>query len=564
MISRRGFLAGAAGTLLAPALPGWAASSATQADTLYLNGRIWTGAAAAEPAQALAIAGNRILQVGGDTQVRARAGRRTRVVDLAGAFVTPGFIDNHTHFQRSSFMLSQPQLRDAATREAFVERVAAAARALPAGRWLQGGNWDAERWGGELPTAGWIDPVTADVPVAVVRLDQHLLLANSLAMRLAGVTRDTPDPEGGVIGRHDDGTPNGLFRDKAKALVERAIPPPGEADIEAALKAGAAHALSLGVTQVHVTEVYTQTHEALRRLRAKGPTPIRFYSMVPIEGWEAVAAEVARDGRGDDWVRWGGVKGLVDGSLGSRTALFAEPYADDPHNHGLFRQPPERLQEMIVAADAAGLQVAVHAIGDRANDLLFDMFAQAERRNGPRDRRFRIEHAQHLFAGDIPRFARQRVIASMQPYHAADDGRWAERALGPERLAGAWAIRSLLDAGARVTFGSDWPVAPLDPRPGLQAAVLRQTLDGRHPDGWVPEQRITLEEALTAYTASNAYAGFQEDRLGRLAPGMIADLAIFDRDLFDTAPERLHQAQVLRTVVDGQVGYDSGALAENA
>ncbi|VFR31930.1 Exoenzymes regulatory protein AepA in lipid-linked oligosaccharide synthesis cluster [plant metagenome] len=562
MISRRTFLAAAGGALVATQpLMAWAASRSAAADTLYLNGRVWTGLPGAGPAQAIAVAGNRIVYVGDNDGARAHAGRRTRIVDLGGAFVMPGIIDNHTHFQRSSFMLSQAQLRDAATREEFVERVGKAAHELPAGRWLRGGNWDAERWGGELPTRHWIDPVTGDVPVAVVRLDQHLLLANSVAMRLAGVTRDTPDPEGGVIGRDEDGEPNGLFRDRAKALVEDAIPPSSHADIEAALKAGSDYALSLGVTQVHITEVYTDTQEALRRWRAKGPTPIRFYSLVPIEGWEAVAAEVASDGRGDDWVRWGGVKGLVDGSLGSRTALFEAPYADDPHNHGLFRQPPERLQEMITGADAAGLHVAIHAIGDRANDLLFDMFAAVVERNGPRDRRFRLEHAQHLAERDIPRFAAQDVIASMQPYHAIDDGRWAERPLGKDRLHGAWAVRSLLDAGARVTFGSDWPVAPLDPLLGLQAAVLRQTLDGLNPDGWVPEQRITMDEALTAYTVSNAHAGFQEDRLGRVAPGMIADLAIFDRDLTITDPAHLHEAKVLRTVVDGGVGYDSGALA---
>lgn len=560
-ISRRTFLAATGGLLTTAPLASWAYhASRLPADTIYLNARIWTGVRGSPLAQALAVSGNRIGYVGDNEGARAHAGRTTRVVDLAGAFMMPGFIDSHTHFERSSFMLSQPQFRDADTREAFVERIGQAARNLPAGRWLTGGNWDAELWGGELPTRDWIDPVTADIPVAVVRLDQHLLLANSVAIRLAGVTRDTPDPEGGVIGRDADGEPNGLFRDRAKALIEEAIPAKSHADTEAALKAGAEHALSLGVTQVHITEVYTDTHEALRRWRTKGPTPIRFYSMVPIEGWEAVAAEVASDGRGDDWVRWGGVKGLVDGSLGSRTALFSAPYADDPDNHGLFRQSPDMLREMVAGADAAGLQVAVHAIGDRANDLLFDLFSEVVRENGRRDRRFRLEHAQHLHRSDIPRFAGQDVIASMQPYHAIDDGRWAERPLGPERLSGSWAARSLIDAGARVAFGSDWPVAPLDPLPGLQAAVLRQTLDGMNPEGWVPEQRIGIDEALTAYTAGSAYAGFQEDRLGSLAPGMIADLVVFDQDLTAMDPGRLHEARVLRTVVDGGVGYDEGSL----
>jgi predicted amidohydrolase YtcJ len=457
-------------------------------------------------------------------------------------------------------MLSMPELRTARTRAEFVERIGKAAAALERGAWLEGGNWDAEHWGGTLPTRDWIDSVTPNTPVAVVRLDQHMLLLNSLALRLAGIDRNTPDPEGGVIGRHPDGEPNGIVKDRAKELVQRVIPARTDADIDRGMKVGIAYALSKGVTQAHITELDWTTHHSLRRLRAAGAPGMRFYSLVPIEDWEQLAELVTREGRGDDWVRWGGLKGLVDGSLGSRTALFSEPYANDPGNRGIHRTPTDKLHAMIAGADAAGLHVAVHAIGDAANEEVLTIFDDVVRRNGPRDRRFRVEHVQHVHQKDIPRFAQQNVIASMQPYHAIDDGRWAVTPLGPSRLAGSWAFRSLLDADVRVTFGSDWPVAPIEPLAGVAGAVLRQTIDGANPDGWVPEQRIRVEEALTAYTATNAYAGFQDDRLGRIEPGFLADVVVLDTDLRRAPADRIAHAKVLRTIVGGVGRYADSAV----
>lgn len=550
MINRRELLTGIAAMLATRHL--YAATASL--DVAYINAKLWCGPHGPARASAFGTIGNRIAAVGDNAHIRALASKATRVVDLGGAFAMPGFIDNHTHFLRASFMLSSPELRTAKTREEFVERVARAARALRPGAWLQGGNWDEQMWGGELPTRSWIDSVT-NTPVAIVRSDQHLILLNTLALKLAGIDRNTPDPEGGLIVRDANGEPNGLLKDKAKALVQRVIPPPGDSDIDQAIGTGTAHALSKGVTQVHVTELDWVTHHALRRLRAGNKVGMRFYSFVPIEDWQQLDTLIKAQGRGDDWVRWGGAKGLIDGSLGSRTALFREPYANDPHNHGIYRTPPEKLRELIAAADAAHLQVAVHAIGDAGNDQVLDMFANAAAHNGSRDRRFRIEHAQHLLAQDVPRFAKQHVIASMQPYHAIDDGRWAAKPLGAGRLHGAWALRSLLDAKACVTFGSDWPVAPIDPLTGIKAAVLRQTIDGANPNGWVPEQRITVPEALTAYTSANAYAGFQEDRLGVIAPGFLADIVVLDTDLTTCAPAQIDKARVLRTIVDGRTRF---------
>jgi predicted amidohydrolase YtcJ len=553
LINRRDLLLGTAALLSTRQL----IAAQQPLDVAYVNAKIWTGQRNVPLASALGISGNRISVVGDSARVRKLAGKSTRIVDLGGAFVMPGFIDNHTHFLRASFGLNSPELRTAKTREEFVERIAKSAKAMRPGQWLQGGNWDEQMWGGELPSRQWLDAVTPDTPVAVVRLDQHVALLNSLALKLARIDRNTPDPEGGLIIRDAQGEPTGLLKDKARDLLNDVIPVSSDADVDAAIGIGTAYALSKGVTQVHVTELDWVTHDSLRRLRKQNKVGMRFYSFVPLEDWRKLDALVKGEGRGDDWVRWGALKGLVDGSLGSRTAVFREPYADDPSSHGLYRTPPEKLRELILDADAAGLHITVHAIGDEGNDKVLGMFEEALQKNGARDRRFRIEHAQHLLASDVPRFSKLNVIASMQPYHAIDDGRWAIKPLGPERLHGSWAIRSLLDAKATVTFGSDWPVAPLDPLLGVAAAVLRQTIDGANPSGWVPEERITVQESLTAYTTANAYAGFQDDRLGRIAPGFIADLTILDTDLTRCAPEQINRAKVLSTLVDGQVRFGS-------
>jgi predicted amidohydrolase YtcJ len=531
----------------------WAAGETL--DTAYLNASIWTGVPGAPQAAALGIRGNRIAAVGAEA-VRAAIGPATRTVDLEGAFVMPGVIDNHTHFLRASHGLSQADLRLASSREEVVRMITESASRLPEGAWLEGGNWDEQRWGGELPTHEWIDAATPNTPVAVVRTDLHTMLLNSLAMKLAGIDRDTEAPPGGVILKDAAGEPTGIVKDAAMDLVERAIPAPTEADIDAAIRRGIEHGLSLGVTQVHVKELDWVTQHALRRLRARGETDMRFYSFVPLPDWERMNQLVREEGRGDDWVRWGGLKGVVDGSLGSRTALFHEPYTDDPSTRGITMVDLDELREWISAADGEGLQLAVHAIGDKANDLLLDMFAAAVERNGPRDRRFLVEHAQHVRPDQIPRFTKLSVIPSVQPFHAIDDGRWAVKRIGPERLHGTYAFKSFLDSGARLSFGSDWPVAPLDPRTGIAAAVLRQTVDGANPGGWIPEEKIPVEAALHAYTTTNAYAGFQEDRLGRIAPGMLADFVVLAENLLTVDPARITDVQVLRTVVDGRARYD--------
>ncbi|RYY27199.1 MAG: amidohydrolase [Sphingomonadales bacterium] len=520
-------------------------------DSAYLNGRIWRGEKRAPYTDAIGISGGRIAAVGASA-VRALMVPGTRVVDLAGAHVVPGFMDNHTHFTEGSLMLVRIPLLEAATPRQFIDMIAAGARALPKGAWLQAFGWDAERWGGELPTAAWVDAHTADVPIALTRTDGHQIFANSLALRLAGIDRNTPDPAGGVIVRDAKGEPTGILRDNAQDLVRRLIPPASHAEIDAAIRLGIKKGLSRGVTQAHGTDLDWQTFHAMRRLHQAGDRNMRFYSMVPLEDWAKLAAIIKQEGRGDDWLRWGGTKVLTDGALGSRTALMRHGYANEPQNHGIAIHAFEKVQEWVAGADSAGLQVACHAIGDQAIGRVLDIYAEVARKNGARDRRFRIEHVQHLAEDEVPRFAKQGVIASMQPYHAIDDGRWAAGPLGPERLHLSWALRSLLDAKACVTLGSDWPVAPLDPLVGIHAAVLRQTTDGKNPNGFVPEQKISVAEALTAYTRANAYAGFQEERLGSIVPGKLADFVVLSEDLLAVDPSKIDKIGVVRTVVGGE------------
>jgi predicted amidohydrolase YtcJ len=546
--NRRQVIGACAAILLAPES---LFAQASRLDTAYVNARIWTGVPGARLATAIGVAGARIAAVDAGP-VQQLTDRGTRVVDLKGAFIVPGFIDNHTHFLLAAATLAPPDLRQVKSREEFAKRVGDAAQQLPAGEWVQGGNWDAELWGGELPTRQWIDAVTPNTPVAVTRLDQHMWLLNSVALKLAGIDRNTPEPAGGRIVRDAQGEPTGIVIDLAKVRVERAMPPPTHAKLERMFRDGISFGLRYGVTQSHLMGLDWVMHETVVRLRAKGETDMRFNSLVPLQDWQRMADIVRREGRGDDWVRWGGLKVLADGSLGSRTALFHEPYDDAPDTRGLTVTAEKDLLEWMTQADKLGMQVAAHAIGDAANDLVLDVMAEVAKRNGPRDRRFRIEHAQHLSPQAIPRFAKQNVVPSVQPYHAIDDGRWAINRIGPQRLKGTYAFGSLLKAGARVSFGSDWPVAPFSPLTGIAAAVLRQTIDGKNPQGWMPEQRISVEQALIAYTATNAYVGFQDDRLGRLVAGYLADFVVLDSDLLTMDPQKLTATRVLRTVVNGK------------
>jgi hypothetical protein len=527
---------------------------------LVAYGRVWTGDTAAPWAGAVAISGDTIVAVGDSAGVSAYVGPGTRILDNARGMITPGFMDGHAHFSSGGFQLASVDLRDAANPQEFIARLKAYAATRPEGEWIVGGDWDHERWvGAPLPTRDWIDSVTPRNPVFVSRLDGHMGLANSLALRAARITRNTADIAGGTIVRDSAGNPTGILKDEAQNPVYAVMPAPSAAQMDSAIARATEWAASKGVVGVSSVSAPWAEVAALRRAHAAGRLKTRVAVYVPLGDWRRMADTFRANGAGDDWIRTAGVKGYVDGSLGSGTALFFEPYADDPSTFGLLVTPEDSLRRWIGAADSAGLQVVVHAIGERANALLLGIFDSVARAHGARDRRFRDEHAQHLRPEDVARFRTIGVIASMQPYHAADDGRWAGKRLGPDRVRNSYVFRSLIDSGARLAFGSDWTVAPIDPMLGLAAAVTRRTLDGANPGGWIPEQKISLDEALRAYTVGNAYAIFAEGNRGMLRRGYKADLVLLDRDLSTIRPEDIGNARVRVTIVDGRVVYEAPA-----
>ena len=520
-----------------------------------VNARIWTGTRDRPWADAIAVSGDRIAAVGSSAAIRKLTGPDTRVIDAHGALLLPGFIDAHVHFLEGGLQLSGVQLRSAATPAEFSRRIAEFADRLPAGSWITGGNWDHTLWGGELPRREWVDPVTPRTPVWVQRLDGHMGFANSAALRAAGIMRTTPDVAGGTIVRDASGDPTGVLKDNAMELMARAIPDPEPALQDRALDAAMRYVAAQGVASVHHMGTWADL-AVFDRAHKAGRLRTRINAAVPLATWERLRDTVQERGRGDDWLRIGGLKGFVDGSLGSHTAAMLEPFTDSPGDTGLLVNTVENLYAWTSAADAAGLQVVMHAIGDRAIRTHLDICERVEREHGPADRRFRIEHAQHIAPSDLPRFARLDVIASMQPWHAIDDGRWAETVIGAARCRTTYAVRSLLDSGARLAFGSDWFVAPASPLEGIYAAVTRRTLDGAHPDGWVPAEKISVEEALRAYTTGAAYAAFQERETGSLETGKLADFVLVDRDITRIPPVEIRDARVLMTVVGGSAVYE--------
>ena len=521
-----------------------------KADKIYFNARIWTGDSSNAWADAMAIRGNEILYVGKDYQPFKES--TTEVIDLGGKLVLPGFIDNHTHFLSGGYNLSSVDLRKAKTKQEFISILKDFCNQRSDNRWVMGGDWDHEAWGGELPSRNWIDSVSGNHPVLVSRYDGHMALANSKALELAGVDRNTKVPAGGEMKRDAGGEYTGVLKDAAMDLVFKIIPDPSEKELDEYLKAAMKHAFENGVTEVHDMSSYGGWLDlaTYRRNYAAKKLDLRIYSFVPLSTWAKLDSFCKKEGKGDDMLRWGALKGFMDGSLGSTTAWFYQPFLDAPTT-GLNVSDTNDIRRWVLAADSAGLHVAVHAIGDRANDFILDVYEEAEKRR-PGDHRFRVEHAQHLSLRAIPRFAGLSVIPSMQPYHAIDDGRWAYKRLDDARLKRTYAFKSLLDTKAMLTFGSDWTVAPLKPLEGIYAAVTRRTLDDKNPGGWYPEQKISVEQAVKCYTVNNASAGFQESKLGMLKKGMLADFIVIDQNIFEIAPENIWNVKVLRTIVNGK------------
>ena len=529
------------------------------ATLIITNAAVYTVDKQHPTAEAVAIIGDRIVAVGSSAEIDVWHGPETKVIDVGRKLVLPGFNDAHVHFIQGGAQLDQVQLTDAASPEEFAKRIAAQAKKTPKGEWILGGRWDETKWPKqELPTKELVDGVTGSAPIFVERYDGHEALANSAAMKLAGVDAKTKDVPGGVIVRNASGNPTGIFKDAAEELIYKAIPPISHEQRVRVARRALEHAASLGVTSVqHMNPEFADV-AAYSELAEKGELTTRIYA-VPMEtDWRDQAKVGIRHAWGSSSLRLGAVKGYADGSLGSRTAYMFEPFADDPGNRGLLSDemhPPSAMRERLMGADAAGLQIRLHAIGDRAISMMLDIFGDIEKEHGYHDQRFAIEHAQHMAQKDFERFARLHVIASMQPYHAIDDGRWAEKRLGHDRARYSYSWRSFLDHGVTLAFGTDWPVAPLDPLQGLYAAVTRATLDGKNPDGWIPEEKITLPEAVEAYTMGAAFAEFQEKDKGSITPGKLADMVILSDNIFSTKPEAIRNAKVETTIVGGKVLY---------
>lgn len=529
-----------------------------EADLVVTNANVRTMDAKRTVARSIAVLNGKIIAIGSDADTKSLIGKNTRVINAGGKTVLPGFNDAHVHFMETGAQLSSVDLRSAKSPEEFVQRIKDFAAKLPKGRWILGGQWDHENWTpNNLPTAALIDAATPDNPVFVNRLDGHMALANSLAMKLAGVDKNTPEVSGGLVVRDAAGNPAGVFKDAAMSYIEKAVPDPSfEEKLEAA-QAATDHAASLGVTSVQDMSTGTDIG-VYQELMRQGRLKTRLYGCSPLADYRRWANTGIHYAFGNAMLRVGCLKGFADGSLGSTTAWFFDPYLDAPNTSGLPRaEVTNGMKENIVAADKAGLQVYIHAIGDRANATILDFYENANKVNGPRDRRFRIEHAQHLRQQDIPRFGKLKVVASMQPMHIIDDGRWAWKRLDEKRLKGTYAFRTLLDSGAVLAFGSDSPVASMNALYGIYAAVTRRTTDDKNPNGWIPEQKITVDEALRAFTYGSAYAEFQENVKGTLEVGKLADLIIISDDIFKVDPVKIKDAKVLTTIADGKVVFEA-------
>jgi len=583
-------LCGLASVLVAQE-PSGSAIPARPAHIVLLNARVWTLEEDQPTAEAVAIRGQRIIRVGTNQEVRQLVAEGyTRIINLRGKLVLPGFIDNHTHFAAAGRLLLGLNLLEVNEPNAFRQRVQEAAARLPAGAWLVGGDWGAyAQWAQGstgrqvvpfqgpqaefLPTKDLIDPVTGDHPALISRYDHQLHLANSLALQAAGITRDTPDPDDGEIVRDDAGEPNGLLRGAAYKLVEEVIPPPSREQRLAEARRALEEARRWGVTSIHDNVADLDQLDLFRDLQKAEELTTRVWARLELSQWEQAQEYIrlyripaASGGWGDQYIRLGGLKAWVDGIMGNSTALFFEPYNHQPDNYGALRPvmfPEGNLYRLIQEADLAGFTVTVHAIGDRANRILLDTYERVFSENPERDRRFRVVHAQVVSPEDFPRFGQLGLIAEVQPYHCIDDMRWMEERIGPERARGAYAFRSLLNGGATLSFGSDWPGTnasyyPINPLLGIYAAVTRQTLKGQPAGGWFPEQRVSIEEAIRFYTLNNAYAAFEESIKGSIKEGKLADLVVLDRDILTRPPQELPQTQVLYTIFDGRIVYEKG------
>ncbi|NJB36457.1 amidohydrolase [Croceivirga sp. JEA036] len=521
------------------------------ADTVVVNATFWTPDVAMDTIEAMAIKGDTILAIGKRKTLNEHINATTTVIDAKGKMVVPGFIDAHVHLLMGGNSLLNVALRDVDNKQEFITKIEDFAKTLNSDEWIVEGNWDHTLWGGELPNKSWIDSVTPNTPVAIYRMDGHMILANSAAIKIAGIDTSTLNPAKGEIVKDAEGEPTGILKSEAMYLVLDKIPPLSpEKKIDAILKAQN-YFLSQGVTSVHDVDSLGG-FSVLQKMYASNQLKVRVYSADPLPQYRTIDPNTLVANK---WIKNGLLKGFMDGSLGSHTAAFNNPYSDSPKDKGILMLNNDTIFKWIEEADMAGFKITVHAIGDKANTTLLNAYEAVLRKNPEKEPRFRIEHAQHLDPKDIPRFSSLKVIASMQPYHAIDDGRWAEELIGKERAKTTYAFNSLLQANALLAFGSDWPVAPASPLYGIYAATTRRTLDDNNPEGWYPAEKMSVTDALKAYTINAAYSEFSENIKGSLAVGKLADFVILSEDLTKIKPEQIKDVNVMATYVGGKLEY---------
>ncbi|MDA9991953.1 amidohydrolase [Candidatus Marinimicrobia bacterium] len=525
-------------------------ASIETADIIYFNGNIYTGIKEDTRQNYIATKNNRILELGIDNYSHLISSN-TKLIDLKNNFLLPGFIDNHTHFIYGGTKLNNISLQNSRTQYEFINSFREYIPNINNGLWLQGGNWDHENWGGALPNKSWIDSLTNNNPVLVIRVDGHMALANSKALEEANINENTPNPVGGEIVKDiNTGIPTGILKDTAIDIVRKLIPKQSHSEQDSILKTSMNYASSQGITQIHDMATWDDL-QTFRRNKDKLTLRIKTYTWY--EDWEKLIDLIDKYGKGDNILRWDGIKAMIDGSLGSRTAWMHNHYLDDKNTNGIMRiKDTNSFKKMITNLDKNGIQLAIHAIGDKANDWIIKQSMNLSKVNGFIDRRIRIEHAQHLTKDAIEKIINNDIIPSMQPYGCIDDTRWMHKRINSDLMSRTYIFKTFIDKNVNLTFGSDWDVTPLNPLFGIYAAVSRKTIDGSNPGGWNPEQKLTVEEAISCYTNNNSYAVFSEKNIGVLQKDMLADFVVLSKDITSIKIDDILKTRVLNTIYNGK------------
>jgi predicted amidohydrolase YtcJ len=533
--------------------------SARAPETLYRNGHIYTNDATAPWAEAMLVRGEELLAVGDDDEVTALADKGARIVDFEKHFVMPGFNDAHVHLGGAGQDWLAVRLNGASTVAELQKRLAVAVAERQPGEWITGSGWDHTLWlEKKFPNRQQLDEVSAKNPVILTHISGHVAVANSLALQIAGITNSTPNPSGGEIEKDDKGEPTGMLKEgSAMRLVESKISPPSAEERRRGIELALADVAKNGVTSVQDNSSW-EDFLTYRAIKNDGKLTVRITEWLPFAAPLDKLEQMRRDGgTTDSWLRTGALKIVTDGALGSRTAAMLAPYSDDAKTTGIMTMEPDKLRSLAIERDKAGFQLNFHAIGDRANRITLDVFEATAKANGPRDRRDRIEHVQVIALSDVPRLARLQVIASMQPSHETTDMRWAEQRVGPERAKGAYAWATMQKFGVRLAFGTDYDVEPISPFRGLYACVTRELQDGGPAGGWQPQEKISLDDCIRAYTSGSAYGEFMEGKKGELKAGEFADFIVLSNDLTKLQPREYTSTKVLRTVVGGRTVYSA-------